>query len=146
MFHILTIVNLHLPQPVYLCEYMFSRFDFGWWAQNAIYRWCIIEFYIWNLHNFINQCHPNWFNLKKENGENSWKITQIQTVKRWVPSITLSSLTINKNFIYMEQQVSYYIFGLCNLWLTVSLGIFFRTLTTTLVCSGLVVFLKMSVK
>ena len=24
------------------------RFDFGWWAHNAIYRLCIIEMYTWN--------------------------------------------------------------------------------------------------
>lgn len=32
------------------------------WTHNAMYRWCIIEMYPWNLYNFINQCHPNEFN------------------------------------------------------------------------------------
>ena len=42
-------------------------FDFGWWAHNAIYRWCIIDLYTWNLYNFINQCHHNKCNFKKFN-------------------------------------------------------------------------------
>ena len=57
------------------------RFDVGWWAYNAIYRWCITQVYTWNLCNLINQCHPInliqikeilvrvkevWFNLKQE--------------------------------------------------------------------------------
>lgn len=29
-------------------------------------KWCIIEFYIWNLNNFTNQSYPNKFNLKKK--------------------------------------------------------------------------------
>ena len=37
-------------------------FDFGWWVCNAIYRWCIIDMYPWNLYNLINQCYPNTFN------------------------------------------------------------------------------------
>ena len=26
-----------------------KRFDFGWWAHNEIYRWCMAELYAWNL-------------------------------------------------------------------------------------------------
>ena len=55
----------------------------GWWTHNTIYRWCIIELYMfyrictWILHNFINQCHPNKFNKKrrmstKEKKEDLW--------------------------------------------------------------------------
>ena len=29
------------------------RLDLGWWAHNALYRWCIIELYTWNLYNFL---------------------------------------------------------------------------------------------
>ena len=32
---------------------------------NTIYRWYIMDLYPWNLYNFINQCHPNIFNLKR---------------------------------------------------------------------------------
>lgn len=30
-------------------------------THNAIYRWCGIDLYTWNLYNFINQCYPNKF-------------------------------------------------------------------------------------
>ena len=41
------------------------RFDFRWWTHNAIYRWCTIELYTWNLYNVIDQCHPNKFDKIK---------------------------------------------------------------------------------
>ena len=37
------------------------RLDLEWWT-HTIYRWCVIEFCTWNLHNCINECHPNKFN------------------------------------------------------------------------------------
>ena len=42
------------------------RPDFGWWAHNPIYRWCVIKLYTWNLHNVIKQCYPINLLFKKE--------------------------------------------------------------------------------
>ena len=36
-----------------------GRFDLGQQTRSAMYRWCIIEMYAWNLYNLINHCHPN---------------------------------------------------------------------------------------
>lgn len=36
-------------------------FEFGWWAQNVVYRSCIIEMYTGKLYDSIEQCHPNKF-------------------------------------------------------------------------------------
>ena len=42
------------------------RVNFGWGTHNAKNRCCIIEFYTWNVYNFISQCYCNIFNnLKK---------------------------------------------------------------------------------
>ena len=49
-----------------ICMRPARRPDLGWWIYNTICRWCIIEFYPWNLYNFINQYHPNKLNLKNE--------------------------------------------------------------------------------
>ena len=35
-----------------------------WRVHNTMHSWCVIELYTWNLYHFINQCHPNKFNLK----------------------------------------------------------------------------------
>lgn len=43
-----------------------GRFGFGWWAHDAMYRWCILELYAWNLCALINPWHPDIFNLKKQ--------------------------------------------------------------------------------
>ena len=40
----------------------YGRFDFGCCTHNTLYRQYIIELYIQNLHNLINQCHTNKFN------------------------------------------------------------------------------------
>ena len=42
-----------------------------WWrvtwpgVVSRVYRWCVIELNTLSLYNFINQCHPHKFNLKR---------------------------------------------------------------------------------
>ena len=30
--------------------------------------WLVVELCVWNLYNFVTQCHPSKFNKKEENG------------------------------------------------------------------------------
>lgn len=38
-----------------------KRLCLGWWAHDAMCRWCFIVLYTWSLYCFLNQCHTNKF-------------------------------------------------------------------------------------
>ena len=59
-----------------------KRLDLGWWTHNTIYRWCITELYTWNLYSFINQCHPNKINLKREK-KRMCHSTRMVCISKW---------------------------------------------------------------
>ena len=57
--------------------------------------WYITELYTWNLYDLINQCHTNYFNLKKN--ENKWNRDQKNNKRKTMkPRVSLSKHKIDK--------------------------------------------------
>lgn len=58
------LVSVELIQMYFYRPTLLKRMgeDLTFVVNNAIFRWCLIELYTWNLYNFINQCHLNTFN------------------------------------------------------------------------------------
>ena len=90
------------------------RLALGWWTHNTIHRWHITELYTWNLYNFVNQCHPNKFDLK-----NIFKIN-VQHRKVWM-NIKWSQVTLCL-YIFMllyEEEIFHNKHFLCCNWITI---------------------------